>query len=249
LERENQELHRQMRLAAQVQRSMLPRVLPRPPGVAFAAALRADNHLAGDFYHAFRLDRDRIGVYLGDVMGHGPAAALLSVFVMQTILPKRIEGDRSQVVPPACVLDRLNRDVMVAGFPDQPFLTMVYGILDTARRTWTYCCAGHPPPLLLRRGHRPTLLSVNAPLLGVFKAPFDQSEVALRPGDRLALYSDGVLGALWGGLGRGIDGLAARLDTREPDDLQSLVDDALRSADFDDDLRDDIALLLAQVLD
>src|SRR5690606_10077303 len=76
------DLLRQLKLAEQVQRKMLPQSLPVVDGASFSASLRATNHMAGDFYSAFRLDRERVGFYVGDVMGHGPAAALLSVYTM-----------------------------------------------------------------------------------------------------------------------------------------------------------------------
>ena len=78
----HQGLLRELKLAEQVQRSMLPRNLPTVPGAEFGAALRPAQHLSGDFYNALRLDRDQVGFYVGDLMGHGPAAALLGVYAM-----------------------------------------------------------------------------------------------------------------------------------------------------------------------
>ena len=249
LEHAYRDLLRQMQLAERVQRSMLPRRLPHPPGVELGAGLRATQHMAGDFYNAFRLDRDHTGFFLGDVMGHGPAAALLSVFVMQSILTKRVEGSHYEIVPPAQVLERLNRDVIAADFPDQPFLTMVYGVYNTAARTWTYCCAGHPGPLLLRGDGGATALETTAPLLGVIEAPFAQSIVSLRPGDSLVLFSDGALAARWGTAGHGLDGLAACFSARDGLSPQARVDAALAAAHFGDEMHDDLALLIAQVFD
>jgi phosphoserine phosphatase RsbU/P len=246
LENAYHDLLRQMELAERVQRSMLPRRLPHPPGVELGAGLRPAQHVAGDFYNAFRLDHDRTGFYLGDVMGHGPAAALLSVYVMQAFFPKRVEGTEYEIIPPAQVLERLNRKVLAAEFPDQPFLTMVYGIFDAADRTWTYCCAGHPPPLVLRPEGPPATLETTAPLLGVMEAPFSQATVALRPGESLVLFSDGALTARWGSSGPGLDGLATFIGTREGRASQALVDGALAAADFGTEQNDDIALLVAR---
>ena len=243
----NDALLSQMRLAEVVQRSMLPRNLPSPPGFTLAASLRPTQYMAGDFYNAFRLDRDCFGLYLGDVMGHGPAAALLSVYVMQTIVSKRIEGNRYEILEPAAVLRRLHEDLMAADFPDQPFVTLAYGLLDAKNRTWTYCCGGHPPPLLMRRGEEPIRLDVNAPLLGVIEAPFGQSSIALRPGDRLALYTDGVESAFWGDRGYGIAGLAAWLQSRDGEPLQTLLDRTMAAVDFGSAPADDVAMLVMEV--
>ncbi len=245
--RTHESLLLELRLAEQVQRAMLPRVLPRPVGVEFGAGVRPLQHLAGDFYNVFRLDQHRVGFYLGDVVGHGPAAALLSVFVMQTIRPKRIEGTAYEVLPPAAVMEQLNRDVIAAEFPDEPFLTMVYGVLDTTRRLWTYCSCGHPPALVLRPGEASILLEVTAPIVGVFEAPFEQAETTLAPGDRLVLYSDGSSTAVWGRHGQGIAGLISSVAIRDDRSPQNVVDDALSVAGFDGQPSDDVAVLVAQI--
>src|SRR5262245_45447975 len=166
------ELTRELRLAEQVQRSMLPRSLPCLPEIEIGASLRPIRHVSGDFYNVFRIDHERVGIYLGDVMGHGPAAALLSVLVMQLLRPKRIEEDRYEILPPSEVLSALNGELLEADMAGPPFVTMVYGVLDVARRTWTYGLGGHPPPILLRRDQPPTRLGGGSPLLGVFETPF-----------------------------------------------------------------------------
>src|SRR5205823_4207729 len=100
LRRRHDTLMNELRLAEQVQRSMLPKVLPKLNRVEFGASLRPTLHLAGDFYNVIRLDRDRVGVCLGDVMGHGPAAALLGVFAMQGLRTKTIDGTSYEVLAP-----------------------------------------------------------------------------------------------------------------------------------------------------
>lgn len=227
---------------------MLPRTLPRPPGVEFGAVLRPSLHLAGDFYNVFRLDQHRVGFYLGDVMGHGPAAALLGVFAMLVFQPKKIEGTSYEILPPALALEALNRELLAADFPGGPFITMIYGVLDTQRRVWTYCAAGHPPALLLRKSGRPITLDSNSPLLGVVDGPFVQKEVSLQPGDRIVLYSDGIDLIEWADRGRGIGGLINLLSERDGGSPQELLDSALQeAASAIDPPPDDLALLIAQV--
>lgn len=248
LRRRHEALLGELRLAERVQRSMLPRALPEVPGVAFGAAMRPCLHLAGDFYNAFRLDRNRVGLYLGDVMGHGPAAALLAVFAMQALRThtKRIAGDDYHVVAPAEAVAALNRELIAADFPGGPFVTLVYGVLDVPARTWTYCSAGHPPAWLLRRGEAPSTLSEGGPLLGIIDVPYTQHQMRLGPGDRLVLYSDGADAVRWGDSGRGADGLAACLASLEGRPPQDLADAAF-SLTGPRRPADDVALLIAEI--
>jgi serine phosphatase RsbU (regulator of sigma subunit) len=247
LRRRHETLLSELRLAEQVQRSMLPRILPKLPQVEFGAALRPTQHLAGDFYNVIRLDGDRVGVCLGDVMGHGPAAALLGVFAMQGMRTKTIEGSNYEIVPPAEVVANLSRDLIRADFPDNPFITMIYGVLDTARGVLSYCCGGHPPVILLREGQPPRRLEGNGFVLGVFNVPFEQAEVALLPGDRIALYSDGVESILWGDQGAGVDALASLLSLRDGRSPQELVDDALAVAEPGGGQSDDLTIVLFEM--
>lgn len=240
-------LIRELKLAEQVQRSMLPRNLPQVAGVQFGAALRPAQHLAGDFYNAMRLDRDQVGFYVGDVMGHGPAAALLGVYAMQTLRPKRIEGSSYEILDPAVVLAELSRTLIAAEFPESPFVTMSYMVLDAANARLRYCCGGHPPALLLRRGQPPARLPGEGPLLGAFDMPFEGREVMLEPGDRLVLYSDGVETTGFGDRGVGVDGLATVLSARDGRPVQALVDDAMARARNFTEPADDLTLMMVQI--
>ena len=240
-------LIKELRLAEQVQRSMLPRVLPKIDGLTFGASLRPSLHLSGDFYNVLRLDRNHIGFYLGDVMGHGPAAALLGVFSMQGLRTKRIEGTSYEILPPSQVLEGLSHDLIQAEFPESPFVTMVYGVLDTRDYKLTFSCGGHPPALLLRPGQPAARLESIGPLLGIFKSPFEQKEIWLERGDRVALYSDGVESVSWGRHGNGVDGLARCLSIRDGRSAQLVVDEAIESVAQAEGPNDDITLVLAEL--
>jgi sigma-B regulation protein RsbU (phosphoserine phosphatase) len=247
LRQRHETLVKELKLAEQVQRSMLPRSLPILPTLEFGASLRPTLHLAGDFYNVIRLDRDRVGVCIGDVMGHGPAAALLGVFAMQGLRTKSIEGTNYEILPPADVLAGLSRDLIRADFPESPFVTMIYGVLDTSLQTFTYCCGGHPPALLLRVGEPPRRLEGRSPLLGVFEVSFEQDTLHFSPGDRIVLYSDGVESTRWRDFGDGVDGLASLLSSRDGRTPQQLIDSAMDLAEPGDGPNDDLTLVLVEV--
>ncbi len=248
LSRAHQHLMEQLYLAEQVHAQLLRHPLPMPPRVSLAAALRPMHHLAGDFYSAFRLDASRVGLYIGDVMGHGPAAALLGIFAVQALVTRKVEGNRYEILSPEVTLGQLDRVVKEAEIPGSPFITMAYGIMDTEAATWTYCGAGHPPAILYRDGQPPRLLEPNSPLLGVLDLPFQASTVALEPGDRLLLYSDGAQSAEWPCHGPGMEGLIAAFANRREDVTpQQRVDEALATLRFPAGApADDVALVLAE---
>ncbi len=240
-------LLKELHLAEQVQRSMLPRVLPKLPKVEVGASLRPSKHLAGDFYNVIRLDHDRVGVCLGDVMGHGPAAALLGVFAMQGLRTKTIEGSSYEVLAPAEVLASLSRDLIRADFYESPFVTMIYGVIDTNRNVFTYCCGGHPPALLLREGQPHRQLEGRSSLLGVFDLVFEEDQVELATGDRVAMYSDGADSIIWGSYGPGFEGLASLLSVRDGRSPQELIDAAMNVAEPGNGPSDDLTVVMFEM--
>ncbi len=243
----HERLVHELTIAEQVQRSMLPRHLPRAAGIAFGAAYQPYLHLAGDFYNAFRLDSDHVGFYVGDVMGHGPAAALLSVYAMRVIQTKRIEVNSYQILAPSTSLGGLNRAMIEEAFPGEPFVTMIYGVLDVANLRLKYCSAGHPPAWRLRQGEPVVQLGGGGPLLGVVEADFETHEVDLLPGDRVVFYSDGIDSVRWGDAGQGAEGLIARLSVRDGSSPQELIDEAMASAQQDDWRPDDLTLMMLEL--
>jgi sigma-B regulation protein RsbU (phosphoserine phosphatase) len=243
-----EELLLQVRLAASVQASLLPRRLPLVPGVSLARGYLPANHMSGDFYTAFRLDADHLGLVVGDVMGHGPGASLLTVYALQSIQTKRIDGSTYSIVPPAEVLAQLSQLILRADLPTQPFLTMVYAVLNARSRRLVYSSGGHPVPAILSAGRAPRWLKPNSPLLGVIEAGFYQDELTLEPGDRLVLYTDGAADAAWGGRGHGLDALFQWLDPSVgPAALQPELDAALGQVSFERGRQDDLTLLVADI--
>jgi sigma-B regulation protein RsbU (phosphoserine phosphatase) len=204
-ERAYERIRRDLEAAARVQRSLLPARLPADERVRFAWEYLPCAELGGDGLNVFRLDEHAVGLYLLDVSGHGTAAALLAVSLARLLSPAtdpstllcvpRARRRGRRVLPPAEVARRLNRWLLANQLSDS-FATLVYGVLDTRTARLRYVSAGHPPLFLVGSdgalsGHNST-----GPPLGCFEgAEFAEGELALRPGDRLFLYSDGVLEA------------------------------------------------------
>ncbi len=197
----NDRMSRDLKAAAKIQETLLPREVPLVPGVDFAWIYQPCDELAGDGLNIIPLGDGKVGLYVLDVSGHGVAAALLSVSLSRLLSPpsepssiliqKGDVGDRFDITPPAEVAARLNRLFPFDSATGQ-FATMVYGILDTATGEFRYVSAGHPGPLHLPSNADPVILESHGFPIGLAEDVFEERSVRLGAGDRLYLYSDGV---------------------------------------------------------
>jgi len=187
-----EQIDQELELAARVQQSFLPAAMPALDWVRFAVSYRPCGRVGGDFYDVFRLDEHHVGLYVADAMGHGVPASLLTIFLKHAVRGKDISDHSYRLVPPAEVLERVNRDLLAHNLADHRFVTMVYGLLDGRDGTLHYARAGHPYPLLIPAGGQPRLLQMEGSLLGVFETEFAGESCRLRPGDRVLLYTDGA---------------------------------------------------------
>lgn len=173
--------------ALMIQRALMPPALPITQRFEVVGAWQPAGTLGGDCYDAFTFSPDVIGLSIADVAGKGLPAALL-----MSSLQAALRAFASEASPPETVCASVNRLLcgqMIAG----RFVTMAYLRLDAARGRLVYANAGHNPPLLARNDGGVEALTSSGTVLGVFAdARYGSSEVALRSGDRLLLYTDGI---------------------------------------------------------
>lgn len=149
--------------------------------------------LGGDSFGYHWLSESGLAIYLLDVCGHGVGPALLSVSVINAITSGALGGLDAR--DPGAVLGALNR-----AFPmtkhNGMFFTMWYGVADLNSRTLKYACGGHPPALLLPPGGEAMHLGgddTSGPMIGAVPGlTYESASVALPPGSKLYLYSDGI---------------------------------------------------------
>ncbi len=204
---QKERLEREMELARQVQQSVLPRVFPLVPGYTFAARSEPARWVGGDFYDVILLDADRFGLVIGDVSDKGMPAALYMAQVHSLI---RAEARRQRMAgapvgsggagsppPPEEVLHTVHRLLQELGRSSK-FITVFYGVVDTASRRLTYVRAGHDLPILLRAGEVHQLRGEGLPLgfPDMDELYLSQETIDLQPGDRLVLYTDGLTDAI-----------------------------------------------------
>jgi sigma-B regulation protein RsbU (phosphoserine phosphatase) len=175
-------------LVRDVQRSLLPGDPLREGAFDVAAYLAPTERGGGDLYDYFAIDRHRLGFAMGNVAGTGMPAALNKAHV-QTLL--RAYG-REALAPARCLdlIDQANRG------PAPMFTSLFYGVLDARTGDLDYCNAGHPQPLLLRSGEAssPSEGALHLPLVSI-QRPYCTGRMTMQPGDRLVLYTDGVVEA------------------------------------------------------
>jgi serine phosphatase RsbU (regulator of sigma subunit)/pSer/pThr/pTyr-binding forkhead associated (FHA) protein len=188
---EKARLEQEMRIAAEIQQALLPKMLRAGTFFKAAAASLPCRSIGGDFYDYVDLPAGALGFALGDVAGKGPPAALLSA-MMQGIFSAQASTSDS----PSQTISRVNLALYRRGIESR-FVTLMYGAIRPDGRL-TYCNAGHNPPLVISRtGQTVRRLECGGPIVGLFEAArFDEETVELSPGDWLIVFSDGVSEAM-----------------------------------------------------
>ena len=190
-ERRDEVLAEQRRIALAIQRSLLPE-LKVPHGVAAMVGYEpasGETAVGGDWYDLVNTLDGRVAMSVGDVAGHGLAAA--------TTMGKLRSATRSaalSITDPAQALEHL--DCFASLLDGRPLATVFYAVLDPASGALHYANAGHPPPVVLRRDGSTELLEAGrSPLLGVGpdKVARSEAQTHLDPGDTLVLYTDGLV--------------------------------------------------------
>jgi sigma-B regulation protein RsbU (phosphoserine phosphatase) len=189
---EKQKLEDELLIAREIQKGLLPSVLPAIPGIDIAATNISSKQVGGDYYDIISLSDHHFIIAIGDVSGKGPPAALLMANLQATI---------RALVPLDLPLHELTgkvNDLMCDNTGGTKFVTFFWGVIDSNERTLTYVNAGHNYPILFHQGETFDQLDRGGMILGVMKTAdaYEQATVPLRPGDLLMMYTDGVTEAM-----------------------------------------------------
>jgi phosphoserine phosphatase RsbU/P len=189
-------INKELQIANQIQSSILPREVPRLAGLEIVARYLPMSAVAGDFYDFLVVDERRIGILVADVTGHGVPAALIA-----SMLKVAFAGQTAHAEDPARVLAGLNR--ALCGKFEEHFVTAAYVFIDLNKFVLRYAGAGHPPMLLAPRTNahgresESREVEANGLMLGLFpEAMYSSVEIPLDPGDRVLLFTDGILEAM-----------------------------------------------------
>jgi sigma-B regulation protein RsbU (phosphoserine phosphatase) len=192
----------QMRLAGVVQRRMIPEKAPLIPGLDIAATYIPCFDVGGDLYDFLQVSDTRVVVMIADVIGKGiPAALMMSCFRGTVRAYADTEPDKRGTLKD--IINKINK-MACSECRDGEFVTLFYAIIDVKDMAVTYCNCGHEPAVLIRDGQI-TELEKGGLVLGVKpQAEYDIETLALKNGDCLLFYTDGLIdaanfdGQLWG---------------------------------------------------
>ncbi len=186
-----QRMEEDLRIAAEIQKGLLPSLLPMVEGFSIAARTIPTHQVGGDFYDAIALDNGSVLLAIADVSGKGTPASLLMANIQAAI--RTLSGLALDL---ADMVARVN-DLLYRNTSSDKFVTAFFGVLDPVARTLRYVNAGHNPPFLFREGET-LALDRGGLLLGIMPSiiPYEVGEVVLGRGEMLILYTDGVSEAL-----------------------------------------------------
>lgn len=183
-------MEQQLKIAGEVQASLLPAAAPVVAGYDIAGLNLQAWDIGGDYFDYFPLEDGRLGIVIADVSGKGVSAALLMATFRAAL---RTEVRRQQTIPG--VIENVHR-TLAESMDTSRFVTAVYGILDPERGTFTYANCGHNPPVLIRQTGGQEFLQTGRRAVGMLDSqPTHTCEAALERGDMLVLYTDGVIEA------------------------------------------------------
>ncbi len=184
---EKRRLERELTIAREIQKALLPKELPRLRGFALDAYTLPSGMIGGDLYDVVEFADRTVALAVGDVSGKGTPGAILMATLYSTY-----RGLLRRGIDPGQLMRKLN-DLLLERIDPESFATFFLALLSPEKRTLRYCNAGHNPPLVMHQDGSYERLEDGGPVLGfVPQLSYISAKIELKPGDVLVLYTDGV---------------------------------------------------------
>ncbi|MBN1551617.1 SpoIIE family protein phosphatase, partial [bacterium] len=195
---EQERLQKEMQVAKEIQQTLLPSEVPELEGYEIASYYAAAKEVGGDYFDFVEVDKDTLGIVVGDVSGKGVPGSLVMTMI-RTALRTEARGTYDA----AEVLARVN-DFIVNDMKKGMFVTLFYVIIDSKRRRLNYASAGHNPMILYRASTGKTYylnprgfpIGISLPDKNLFKNSIESDTIALAEDDILLVYTDGITEAM-----------------------------------------------------
>ena len=176
--------------ARNIQDHLLPRSIPQVRDYEIAGMTQPVRHVGGDYYDVVRISETQTVLCIADAAGKGMPAALLMSSLQAALKPLMWDAQS-----PRELCRRLNR-ILCEIAPVGKFVSFFYALLDSKDNRLTYCNAGHNPPVLIRANGTASELNAAGAVLGQFPDwIYEQSDLQLRSGDTLVMFTDGLVEA------------------------------------------------------
>ena len=236
----------ELSIARQIQLSFLPKQSPSIPGFDLAGTNIPSEQVGGDYYDFIRIVDNQTGIVIGDVSGKGVPAALIMASFRASLLAEIRNNYAIRTI-----LRKVNR-LLYESMERDNFVTAIYGVLDSAKRVFTFSNAGHNPPLCLRHTGEVEYLQQGGLTLGVLPdSAYHEKALHLKSGDLIIFYTDGVTEALNAqkqefGLPRLIDLIKKGQSLSAAELMQSILDSVHQFTEGN--RSDDLTLIVAKCL-
>ncbi|NLL05695.1 MAG: SpoIIE family protein phosphatase [Clostridiaceae bacterium] len=194
----NEQLMEDLRYAKDIQKAMYPSRLPKYKEVIFDSRYFAADMVSGDFYSVFKRDEENVALFIGDVSGHGVPAAMLTVFVNQTV--RTLIDAQSGTINPSEVLNSIYKSFNKTNFSEEVYIVMIYGLYNVKKRELIYSSAGHNvEPLVIKESGIVEEINITGFPICKFAEYYDgeykDNVLVLDPKDKVFFYTDGLIEA------------------------------------------------------
>lgn len=238
----NKLISEDLKFARKVQEKILPRQ-GMFENLNIEYIYKASEMLSGDMFDVFRIDDEKIGIYISDVAGHGIAASMLTMFIKQMM-----RDIKDEIKSPSKALLELHKRFIEFGLEPDKYFTIFYGVYNRTESTFSYSNAGHNCyPIKFNSIDVNPLKMKGYPITILFdEMNYEEKQVKLNIGDKILLYTDGITEAMdYNGKQFGIEGV---LDTvkNHPDNLLHEIEDKFIIHSWGEQ-KDDYALVLVEV--
>ena len=248
---QTEEILNDLKSAQKIQNALLPRVFPSSSVLSFNSLYSPCNQVGGDLYDVFRIDEDHIGLYICDVSGHGVSAAMITVFIKQSIHTILLQEENTKELSPAKILSKINENFINEDF-EGFHATISLLIINERTKEFTSSSAGHDKTYISNNKGEVREVGESALAIGWFEhADFIDIKETLHSGDRVTLYTDGVFEALnnadeqWGKK-RLLDYISKNHDTPLTEYASNLLKE-VEGFCGNKELNDDLAILTFEV--
>lgn len=238
----NKKMSKDLKFAKRIQEKILPK-----RGTSASMKLdyiyKPSEMLGGDMFDMFNIDEENIGIYISDVVGHGIAASIMTMFIRQTI---RVMS--KDMKDPSQAIRLLHEKFQTLNLEIGRYFTIFYGVYNTNTKTFKYVNAGHNcVPVKFNDDGRELLENKGFPISILFDEMNHKiKETSLESGDKLLFYTDGITESRdFNGREFGLDGLLEIID-KHPSNILEIIEDKIINHSWGEQM-DDFAIVLFEV--